>query len=212
LARASSSPTARHAALLDAVEDVLGPDILLWDSGYVIQEPGDTRHVAWHQDLTYWGLSSDALVTAWVALSRSDRRTGGMRFIPGSHGQGKLSHRDTYSPDNILHRGQEIAGVDEGRAVEIELAPGQASLHHGWVMHASGANPSPDRRIGLTLQYAAPSVRQTVGEGESATLVRGAGRYGHFRAEPKCERDFAPEAIAFQEAVERLKRAVYDSA
>ncbi len=203
---------ARHPALLDAVEDILGPDILLWDSAYVIKEAYDQRHVSWHQDLTYWGLDRDELVTAWVALSPARPDTGGMKMLPGSHRAGALPHRDTYDPVNILHRGQEVtAAFDETAAVDVVLAPGEASLHHGWVMHASHGNPSDDRRIGLTLQYLTPRVRQTKTDRESATLVRGQDRYGHFRPEPAFKTDFAPVNLAFQQEVERLKHEVYDT-
>ena len=208
----SAAEIARHPVLLDAVEAIIGPDILLWDSAYVIKEPQNRAYVSWHQDLTYWGLDSDLLVTAWMALSPSTPQAGCMRFLPGTHLEGKRAHRDTHGADNILHRGQEVAGVDDSTAVDIVLRPGQASLHHGWVLHASAPNSSAERRIGLTQQYLAPSMSQVVGEGESANLVRGVDRYGHFRPEPACERDFAPDALAFQQEVETLKRAVYDSA
>lgn len=208
----SAAEIGHHPALLDAVEAILGPDILLWDSAYVIKEPNNRRFVSWHQDLTYWGLDSDRLVTAWVALSPSTSENGCMKFLPGSHLQGKRDHRDTYAKDNILHRGQEIPDIDDSQAVDIVLRPGQASLHHGWVTHSSGPNLSSERRIGLTLQYTAPSVRQVVGDRESATLVRGVDNYGHFEPEPICQSDFAPEALAYQGEVERRKHAVYDNA
>lgn len=209
----SAAEIGRLPALLDAVEDILGPDILMWDSAYVIKEPHDTRFVSWHQDLTYWGLDSSEIVTAWVALSHSNPENGCMRFIPGTHAIGKLAHEDTYDAENILHRGQRIStAFDEANAVDIVLAPGEASLHHGWVMHASNANASSERRIGLTIQYAATSVRQTVAERESATLVRGVDRYGHFRSEPAIDADFSPRGVAFQQRVERLKRETYDRA
>jgi ectoine hydroxylase-related dioxygenase (phytanoyl-CoA dioxygenase family) len=208
----SAREIAHDPLLLDAVEDILGPDILLWDSGYVIKEAGNHRHVAWHQDLTYWGLDSDKLVTAWVALTPATPANGGMRYVPGSHKTGLTAHRDTYSDDNILHRGQEVAGIDEAGAMDIVLAPGQASLHHGWVLHASAPNGSAERRIGLTFQYLDPSARQTRTDRESATLVRGQDRFGHFRPEPAFDGDFAPEALAFQKGVEDLKHAVYDGA
>ena len=202
----------RHPALLDAVEDVLGPDILLWDSAYVIKEARDSRFVAWHQDLTYWGLDSDEVVTAWVALTEARPENGGMRMLPGTHAGGMKAHRDTHDAQNILHRGQEIdMAIDEAAAVDVVLAPGQASLHHGWVLHASHPNPSGDRRIGLTLQYLAPRVRQTKTDLESATLVRGQDRFGHFRPEPAFAGDFAPATLAFQQEVERLKHQVYDT-
>ena len=207
----SAAEIARHPTLLDAVESVLGPNILLWDSAYVVKEAGDPRYVSWHQDLTYWGLDSDGMVTAWVALSPSRPDSGCMRYIPGSHHDGQVVHEDTYAADNILHRGQQIgAALDLSQAVDIVLEPGQASLHHGWVVHASNSNASNDRRIGLTMQYIAPSVRQKFTDQESATLVRGTDRYAHFRPEPECAEDFSEDGVAFQRQVQDLKHAVYD--
>ncbi len=208
----SAREIACHPALLDAVEDILGPDILLWDSAYVIKEPRDPRFVSWHQDLTYWGLDSDDVVTAWVALTEATPANGGMRMLPGSHKAGKVPHLDTHDPSNILHRGQRIdMTLEDSAASDVILAPGQASLHHGWVMHASGGNGTGDRRIGLTVQFLTPRVRQTKSDLESATLVRGTDRYMHFRQEPAFAGDFAPETMAFQKDVERLKRQVYDT-
>lgn len=153
------------------------------------------------------------MVTAWVALSPATPASGAMRFVPGSHRAGMHAHRDVRAEGNILHRGQELASpVDEAAAVDIVLAPGEASLHHGWVMHASHPNTTDDGRIALTMRYVAPSVRQTLTDKESATLVRGADPYGHFRPEPAFAGEFAPEAVAFQAAAERLKHEVYDSA
>ena len=208
----SAAEIANNSVLLDAVECILGPDIMLWDSAYVIKEPNNTKYVSWHQDLTYWGLDSDELVTAWVALSTVKTQNGCMKMLPGSHHKGKKHHRSTYNKDNILHRGQELsAEIDDEQTVSLELEAGEASLHHGWVAHGSHPNFSEERRIGLTLQYLAPSVRQKHTDRESATLVRGEGRYGNFRPEPICTEDFAPEMQIFQAEVERLKHEVYDT-
>ena len=208
----SAAELSREPAILDAVEGILGPDILLWDSGYIVKEPGSKGYVSWHQDLTYWGLDSDLMVAVWLALSPANAESGCMKMVPGSHNQGQLAHKDTHAADNVLHRGQEVAEVDEATAVHASLAPGQASLHHGYVLHASTPNRSADRRIGLSMQFVAPLVRQLVDSHESATLVRGEDRYGHFRPEPDCIADFSPEAVAFQAEAERRKLAVYDSA
>ena len=202
----------RHPRLLDAIEAILGPDILLWDSGYIVKEPGEGRFVSWHQDLTYWGLDSDAMVNAWVALSPATPESGCMQVVPGSHLEGPKPHRDTSVEDNLLHRGQDASEhVDTSKAVHMALRPGQASLHHGWVFHGSGANQSQDRRIGLTLQYTATHVRQLHYDSETATLVRGRDRYGHFRPEPPCKRDFDPANVEFQAEAQRLKHELYDS-
>lgn len=208
----STAELGREAAILDALEGVLGPDILLWDSGYIIKEPGSKGYVSWHQDLTYWGLDSDLLVSVWLALSPATVESGCMRMLPGSHKRGQLTHHDNRAADNFLHRGQQVLDVDESKAVYAPLAPGQASLHHGYALHASAPNHSEGRRIGLSLQYVAPSVRQLVDASENATLVRGEDRYGHFHPEPECTADFSPAAVAFQAEAECRKWAVYDTA
>ena len=104
----STSEIALNPPLLDAVEDLLGPDILLWDEDYVIKVPRNKKYVSWHQDLTYWGLDGEELVTAWVALSPSTPESGCMKMLPGSHLDGENPHHDTYGKNNILHRGQEL--------------------------------------------------------------------------------------------------------
>ncbi len=208
----SANELARDPTLLDAVEALIGPDILLWDSAYVIKEPHSRGKVSWHQDLTYWGLDSDKLVTAWIAISDATPENGCMMMLPGSHKSGRQAHRDTYSDDNILHRGQTVEKeIREDDIIHASLIAGQASLHHGWTLHASQHNRSDSRRIGLTLQYAATSVRQTVIDNETATLVRGEDRFHHFEQEPPFAGDFDPEMLAYREELERRKHAVYDA-
>jgi len=193
---------AHLAAILDAVEDIIGPDILLWDSTFIIKEPGDHKFVSWHQDLTYWGLEPDDVVSVWLALSPATRASGCMRMIPGSHRAGRVEHRTTYAEDNILSRGQTIGtAIDEASAVDTALLPGQMSLHHGWTFHASHANQTTDRRIGFNMNLAAPNVRQTGFTGDSAMLLRGQDRFGHFRHEPRPGRDFEEDARALQLAI-----------
>jgi non-haem Fe2+, alpha-ketoglutarate-dependent halogenase len=115
----------RQECILDAVEDLIGPDILCWGSSFFIKEPRNTAYVSWHQDSTYWGLEPPDIVTAWVALSDSTSENGAMRVIPGSHLRDQIAHRDTFAPDNLLSRGQEImVDVDERDAVTLELAAG----------------------------------------------------------------------------------------
>lgn len=165
---------ARRPEILDPVEAVLGPDLLVWSVELFIKEPGSGKTVSWHQDLTYWGMGeTDDEVTAWVALSDVSVAAGCMRFIPGSHRNAIVAHSDTFSDDNLLSRGQEIAGVDEAAAVFGPLEPGQMSLHHGRCFHASGANRSDDRRIGLAIRYVTPDVRLPEMARDYAMLVRG---------------------------------------
>ena len=185
----------RDPRILDVVANIVGQNILVWDSTFIIKEAKDARFVSWHQDLTYWGLEPPEVVSVWLALSWSTPESGCMRVIPGSHTR-QLPHRDTFAEQNILSRGQEVAvHVDEREAVDVVLAPGQMSLHHGRVVHGSAPNQSDDRRIGLNIQYLPTHVRQVVGRRDSATLVRGVDSYNHFEAERRPSADFTAEAI-----------------
>jgi len=188
----------RHPAILDAVEGVIGPDILCWSSTFFIKEARDPGFVSWHQDSTYWGLDPADIVTAWVALSESTAENGAMRVIPDTQALEQIAHRDTFAADNLLTRGQEIAvEVDERKAVMLELQPGEMSLHHVRLIHGSDPNPSGKRRIGFAIRYLPTHVRQVVGTQDSATLVRGVDSFGNFAAETPPQRDLSDAAIAF---------------
>lgn len=193
----AAADIATDPRLLNAVETVLGPDILLWDSAFVIKEPGTESFVSWHQDLTFWGLDkASGALSAWVALSIADETAGCMRFVPGSHLAGQMRHAEAGEDANILSRGQTIETDHPG--VPCPLQPGQMSLHHSLCLHASAPNRGTDRRIGLVLNYIRPDVLQTVMDGDTALLVRGEDRYGHFAHEPRATIDFAPDCVAFQ--------------
>jgi len=154
----------RHPRILDAIEDVLGPDILCWSSNFFIKEAADQAFVSWHQDSTYWGLSSPDVAIAWVALTPSNAANGAMAVIPGSHKLDQIPHRDTFARDNLLTRGQEVAvDVDDSKAVTVDLEAGEMSLHHVRLVHGSPPNPSNDRRIGFAIRYIPTSVRQIAG-------------------------------------------------
>jgi len=186
----------RHPRILDAVEDILGPNLFCWTSTFFIKEPADPGFVSWHQDATYWGLSSPDVLTVWLAFTPANLLNGCMAFLPGSHRQ-QLAHRDTFDKNNLLSRGQEIAvEVDEDQGVYVPLAPGQASLHHVLLVHGSAPNRSADRRIGLAIRYIPTTVRQIAGARDSATLVRGVDAHGHFDHETRPLADGAPEAMA----------------
>ena len=200
----------RHPRILDAVEAVIGPDILAWESVFFTKEPKTEDYISWHQDITYWGLDQEGdVVTAWVALSPSNPKSGCMRVVPGTHLREVVPHADTFSERNMLSRGQEIAvEVDEDHAVDLVLAPGQMSLHHVKIFHGSHHNRSADRRIGFAIRYLPPGVRQGVGPTDSATLVRGEDRFGHFELEPAPAYDLAPEAVALHQAVRERRLAI----
>ena len=201
---------ARHPAILDAVEDVIGPDILCWSTSFFIKEAHSTSFVSWHQDATYWGLSTDDVITAWVAFADAPVESGAMRFWPGSHLRNQLEHRDTFDKDNLLSRGQEIAvDVPEGEGVDVALKAGEMSLHHVLLAHASGPNTTGDRRIGLAIRYIPPHVRQLKVR-DSAMLVRGRDTHGNFDLEPAPKADLDEAALAaHRDAVDRNVKALY---
>ena len=191
----------RHPKILDAVTDIHGPDLLCWSSSFFIKEPDGTGFVSWHQDSTYWGLSSPDVITVWLALSPANEISGAMKFLPGTQHE-QVGHRDTFHKDNLLSRGQELeVKVDESKSVLAALEPGQASLHHVMLFHGSAPNRSQDRRIGLAVRYIPTYVRQIAGARDSATLVRGTDRHGHFDLEPAPAYDLSPEAVATHQAV-----------
>jgi non-haem Fe2+, alpha-ketoglutarate-dependent halogenase len=187
----------RNPEILDAVEDILGGDLLVWGTSFFIKEPHDPAYISWHQDSTYWGLSHPDIVTAWVALSVSDLPNGAMRVLPGSHLRQQLPHKDTFAADNLLTRGQEVqVEVDEKQVVDMPLQPGEMSLHHVCIVHGSEPNRADYRRIGLAIRYVPTYVRQTEGPKDYATLVRGVDSYHHFEHEPVPASDLHPDAIA----------------
>lgn len=199
-----------HPGILDAVEDVIGPDILCWNTNFFIKEARSPGFVSWHQDAAYWGLDPEEVVTAWVALTASNLESGCMKAIPGSHTQSHIPHVDTFHKDNLLTRGQEIAvDVDESKAVNVILEPGEISLHDIKLVHGSAPNLSQDRRIGLAIRYLPTHVRQTK-ERDSAMLVRGTDEYQHFEPEPRPRGDLDEAALAAHaEAVGRKFAVLY---
>lgn len=188
----------RHPTVLDQVECLIGPNILCWASDFFSKSPGDGKRVTWHQDSTYWGLSKPDVVTAWIAFTPSTVESGCVRVIPGSHLMDQLPHGDTFAADNMLSRGQEISvEVDEDKAVDLVLQPGEMSLHHVRLIHGSEPNRAGHRRIGFAIRYLPTDVRQVSGIRDTATLVRGHDAFGHFEHEPAPASDFDPDAVAF---------------
>jgi non-heme Fe2+,alpha-ketoglutarate-dependent halogenase len=182
----------RNDKIVDAIEDLYGPDLLCWTTNFFIKEAANPAFVSWHQDSTYWGLDRPDVVTAWVALTPSNKSNGAMDYIPGSHTKDQIPHRDTFAKNNLLTRGQEVAvEVDESQARTVDLRPGEISLHHVRLVHGSAPNPTNDRRIGFAIRYVPTSVKQVAGE-DSATLVRGTDKFHHFEHEPRPTRDMDP--------------------
>ncbi len=204
----------RDPRVLDPVEQLIGPDILCWNTIFWIKEAGAKSYISWHQDMTYWGLSSDRVVTAWLALSEASIESGCMRVMPGTHRGADLPHADRYDGDNMLTRGQEItAGVDDDTAVHMPLKLGEMSIHNYRLAHASGPNRSDDRRIGISMHFMPPDTAQVVGDWDCAALVRGRDTFNHFAHTPVPTGDFDPDAVAFHtKAGEAMRQILYAGA
>lgn len=199
----------RNPTILDAVEDLMGPDILVWSTDWWIKEAHSESFVSWHQDSQYWGLDTSRLVTVWIGLSPSSIDSGCMRVLPGSHLRPNLPHRDTYHDDNMLTRGQEIyQGIDESKAINLEVQTGEAAIFAFRIAHASHPNTSGDRRIGMAIRYIPPDARQVRAERDIASLVRGEDVLGNFEHEPIPATDFDPVVVEFHKRAEEERRQI----
>lgn len=185
-------------AILNAVEDLIGPNILCWSSTIFIKDSGSPGFVSWHQDGNYWGLSNDELTTAWLALTPSTILNGCMKMIPGSHKWPKIEHEQTSDKDNLLSKGQIIKKeIDDSKSINICINSGEVSLHSINVAHSSGPNNSKSIRIGIAIRYINPKVRQLNNFTDSATLVRGTDPYNNFEHEPIPKYDYEPISMSF---------------
>jgi len=203
----------RDPRILDAVESLHGPNLLCWGAQFFAKPTGDAAYVSWHQDATYWGLSSHDVVTAWVALTPSTAQSGCVQVVPGTH-HSQVKHEDRFDDSNLLSRGQEVAvKVDPASVVDIELQPGEMSLHHVLLFHGSNPNRASWPRVGFAIRYVPTHVRQLSPIRDSALLVRGRDDYGHFDMEQSPVADMDQAAVACHaDAIDRQLRILYAGA
>ena len=204
----------RDPRVLDPIEQLIGPNILCWNTLFWIKEAQSPSFVSWHQDTKYWGLSSERVITAWLALSPASLDAGCMRVMPRTHIGDVLPHDDQYHQDNLLTRGQQITeGVDDAEAIYMPLQVGEMSLHNYRLAHASGPNNTDDRRIGVSMHFMPTETGQIVGNWDSAALVRGEDTFGNFTHTPIPAADFDEEAVAFHaKAAQAVNEIVYAGA
>ena len=189
---------ATNPAVLDVVERLIGPNILVFGSRPWNKLPHDRRYVAWHQDNSYYGLDPHDEVALWVAITPSTLENGCMRYAPGSHRWGDQVHTIVGNPMNRLTRGQEITTIDEAATVAAVLAPGEGAFHHERTVHGSHGNESAIRRLGFQVNYIPTHVKSTIGR-RGALLVRGVDAYGHWDEDPVPRFDLDPIGIAANE-------------
>jgi ectoine hydroxylase-related dioxygenase (phytanoyl-CoA dioxygenase family) len=176
-----------HPKVLDAIEALMGPNILVLSTHFFCKYPASAgKFVAWHQDVQYWGLEPAYALTAWYAVDDSDVENGCMRVIPGTHRSGLHAHGKSARSGNLLSINQEVdpTTFDASQAVDLVLKAGEISIHHGHLIHGSNPNCSNRRRCGMTIRYVPPYVKpvreNSLGKPWPAILARGEDREKHF--------------------------------
>lgn len=187
-----------HESLLNAVEDVLGNDILIDGSLVFWKPPKDFGYVSWHQDAVYSGWHLTPTTSAWIALTSSHQANGCVRVIPGSHKRGLLNHGNVRDDSNLLFRGEQVSvEVDESRAVDVELQAGEMSLHQSTLVHGSNPNTSAEPRIGFIVRFVTSRVTS---RDRPMLRVRGEAECSHLSlAEPPAGMDQQSAFSAWRE-------------
>ncbi|MDC0033112.1 phytanoyl-CoA dioxygenase family protein [Alphaproteobacteria bacterium] len=200
---------ATNPAMLDAVEDLIGPDILLYHNTTWLKHAGDEAYVTWHQDNIYIGIEPCQLLTFWIALTPSKEENGCMQVLPGTHHEGvqPLGTPDL-SEKSMLPSGMQTAyDVSQTEPVSMPLEAGEASVHHAEIIHGSLPNIANQRRMGITFMYMPAHMQQRGDRRTTAMLVRGEDHYGNFDTEIPPKHDDDLEAIARQELSANMYRA-----
>ena len=165
--------------ILDAVQSLIGENILICGTTLFIKNPNEKGFVSYHQDAKYIGLEPLNWVTAWVAITDSNEKNGCMRMWSGSHKDNLKEHDEKFNNGNLLTRGQTVKNVPKDETTPLILEAGQMSLHHPTVVHGSELNKSNDRRIGFVIQsYISTNVKQVLGK-NSVQLARGTDEYNY---------------------------------
>lgn len=182
---------ATHPKIVDCIEALIGPNVMLLATHFFCKYGREEKFVAWHQDVTYWGLEPPFALTAWYAIDDSDCENGCMRVIPGTHRDGIREHGKSQTKGNLLSINQEVpvAEGEEQRAVDLVLKAGEISIHDGALIHGSLPNRSTRRRCGLTIRYTTPNVRQaeenSLRRPWKPILLRGEDKFKHFGEQPR---------------------------
>ena len=168
-----------NSKILDAVQSLIGENILVCGTTLFIKNPNEQGFVSYHQDAKYIGLEPHNWVTAWVAITDSNEKNGCMRMWSGSHKDKLKEHVQKFNEGNLLTRGQTVNNIPNEKTIPLILEAGQMSLHHPTVVHGSELNNSNDRRIGFVIQsYIGTNVKQVLGK-NSVQLARGVDEFNY---------------------------------
>ncbi len=167
---------AREPVLVRTAQSILGPDIALFAAGYIVKEPHGAMEILWHQDGSYWPLEPMEVCTLWLAITESDPGNGCMRVLPGTQHLDLQALQDRSDRPNLLQSSIDESLVDENRAVDLVLAPGDISLHHPNIVHGSNANRSDRWRINMVIRVIAASTNVTAPDWPGVFPLAGAVR------------------------------------
>ena len=168
-----------NSKILDAVESLIGKNILVCGTTLFIKNPNEKGFVSYHQDAKYIGLEPHNWVTAWVAITDSNEKNGCMRVWSGSHKDNLKEHDEKFNEGNLLTRGQTVKNVPKEKTTPLILNAGQMSLHHPTIVHGSDLNKSDDRRIGFVIQsYIGTNVKQILGK-NGVQIARGVDKFNY---------------------------------
>jgi len=200
----------RNECVLNVVEDLIGPDILVYTATFFIKEAQSPTFAAWHQDATYFGLDPHEHVTAWVALSDASAEAGCMEVVSSEGAPRQMHHGALGLQHSINGGGQAIVEpIDPTGAAMMKLPAGSFSLHHTLCRHRSAPNRSDHRRVGIGISYIPTHCRLTGSVRMCARLMRGRDTGGNFDLLPPPEDEFDPAALERHERAYQLYRDNY---
>jgi len=199
--------------ILDAVESIIGKNILVCGTTLFVKNPYEKEFVSFHQDAKYIGLEPHNWVTAWIAVTDTNEENGCMRMWSGSHKEKLKHHEQKFDENNLLTRGQSIENVPINETKSIVLKAGQMSLHHPKIIHGSGLNKSNDKRIGFVIQsYIGTNVNQVLGK-MYVQLARGKDLFNyHEHAKRPVELMNEKDILLKKKANDELSKIFYTGA
>ncbi len=162
---------ATNPAVLDAMERILGPDLIMWAMHFWYKEPGSTKRIPWHQDGAYWPMTPVKNVSAWFALGPTFRANGCLRLVPGSHTK-MLEHEKLNDANSAFGQGLKKEFIDESKAVDIEMRPGEVVIFNEATFHGSEANTSTTPRVACSVRYTTPEVKFLVEQWGDAGRIK----------------------------------------
>ena len=197
-----------HPSILDKVKELIGENIYVWSSAIFAKAPGEGKIVSYHQDNPYWQLSTENVVTVWIALTKSDKKSGALEVVPKSHKLGLINKLDVENPRNSYLMGKKTTNdtdmlsfnqnldlfIKDNPTQIIDLKPGEFSIHHVNAVHGSGINNTDNYRIGFAIRYISSETRHLEVNKDKAIHICGK-KNKFYEEEKRVKIDFDDDSI-----------------